>query len=50
MCILEKELKKKDKKKNKYTPQRNAYKPRNEKFFLGKNDKREPVPSYRTFI
>lgn len=46
MCILSKELKKKERKKAEYVSQRKAYQPKSEKIFIGKNDKRDPVPSY----
>lgn len=50
MCILEKEFKRKTRKKKNEKRETKSYKPRSTKFFIGKNDKRDPVPSYRTFV
>lgn len=45
MGIYENEFKKRSKKKNRYK-KKSAYTPKSKNFFIGKNDKRDPVPSY----
>jgi hypothetical protein len=46
MCIFDREFKKKTRKNKKVRSQKKVYKPRAATIFVGKNDKREPIPSY----